>query len=145
MSLTIPDLISITSLTGILVFLASKWTEARITASIKSEYDRKLADYQAELKRREQASRIADLLTRFHYSTEPIIANKQNKLDFMKLAWELSIWLPPDTVRSLSEHLINWTPGNVKKVKDPKTILIEVRKILHGKSDDLLPEQIIHM
>jgi hypothetical protein len=54
MNHTFTDLLSVTTLTAILVFLASKWIEARVTASIKAEYDRKLAEYQADLRKREQ-------------------------------------------------------------------------------------------
>lgn len=132
MNLTFPDLLSVISLNAILVFFASKWIEARLTASIKAEYDRKLADYQAELRRREQAARVAKLLAlRFQ---DELPAH-----EFNELAWEVSLWLPADRVRDLTTCLCG-----VEGAMQPKEMLISIRKLLHGPDDNLTADQIVH-
>jgi hypothetical protein len=62
MTLTLSDFVSLTVLVGIFQFLSSMWLEARLKASIEHEYDRKLEDYRFEMRRREQAARVAKLL-----------------------------------------------------------------------------------
>ena len=62
MNMTFTDFLSVGALIGIIQFLASKWLEGRLTQSIKHAYDRKLEEYRFEMRRREQAARVAKLL-----------------------------------------------------------------------------------
>jgi len=103
--------------------------------SIKSAYAKDLEDYKQELSRRAQAARIAEVLARSFYG------DGTNKVEYLKLVWELSIWLPADLVRKLSVCLVTAN----KDTADPKQILIEVRKLLYGGKDDLTADQIIHI
>jgi hypothetical protein len=115
----------------------------RLTQSvedIKLVYVKQVEDYKVELARRSQATKIADLLSRFHYTD-----TKKCRQEFVQLAWELSIWLPPEVVRKLTEHLVEWSQVGPSSKSDPKNLLITVRKLLHGSSDDLLASQIMHM
>lgn len=132
MNLTLSDIISVTFLVGVLQFLSTKWLEARLTASITHEYDKKLEDYRGKIKRREQAARVAKLLA-MQFNPNASTA------EFNELAWELSLWLPPDLVRELTSCLCS-----APNAKQPKEILIAIRKQLLDKPDDLLAEQIVH-
>jgi hypothetical protein len=95
MNLTLPDLLSVAGFVSIIQVLASKWLESRLTQSIKHEYDRKLEEYRFEMRRRDQAARVAKLLA---LSYQPGLPAHE----FNELAWELSVWLPADIVRELS-------------------------------------------
>ena len=98
MNLTFTDFFSVAALVGIVQFLASKWLESRLTQSIKHEYDRKLEEYRFEMRRSEQAARVAKLLA---LNDRPGVAPHE----FNELAWELSLWLPADLVRELTRCL----------------------------------------
>jgi hypothetical protein len=132
MSLTFTDFLSVAALVGILQFLASKWLEIRLTASITHEYDRKLEEYRFEMRRREQAARVAKLLA---LSYRPDVAVHE----FNELAWELSLWLPADLVRELTRCLCR-----AEGAMNPKELLIAIRKQLHAAGDNLTADQIVH-
>lgn len=92
-----------------------------------------LKDYEFQLKTREKAAGVAELLT---MADEPQgVSNKE----FNRLAWELSLWLPPDIVCELSHCLCK-----SEQAKHPKEILILVRKMLLGPDDTLVAENIVH-
>jgi len=102
---------------------------------IKTEYSRELEDYRHELSRRTQAARISEALARACYG------DGSQPREYVQLVWELSIWLPPELVRKLTVCLVDASQGKA----NPKDVLIEARKLLHGDSDDLTAEQIIHL
>lgn len=128
-----------------IVGVLNKWLELRLEKSIQHEYDKKLEavrheyerrmeDYRNNVRIREQAARVVDLLVHAHYSTTP------DPAEFNRLAWELSLWLPADLVWELTQMLC----GASKK--DPKDILVAVRRILlQDPNDKLEPGQIVHM
>lgn len=132
MNLNFLDFLSVVALVAIIQFLVSKWLESRITQSIKHEYDRKLEEYRFEMRRREQAARVAKLLA---LSYRPGVAAHE----FNELAWELSLWLPADLVRELTRCLCR-----ADGAMNPKELLIAIRKQLHSAADDLTADQIVH-
>src|SRR5689334_2962873 len=82
-----------------LQFLVGLWIKARLEGSIKHEYDRRLKDYEAQIRIREQAARVAELLAmRFDPQATPA--------QFNRLAWELSLWLPAQLVCDLTQCLV---------------------------------------
>ena len=105
---------------------------SRLTQSIKHAYDRKLEEYRSEIRRREQAARVAKLLA---LSYRPDVTAHE----FNELAWELSLWLPADLVRELTRCLCR-----AEGAKDLKQLLIAIRKQLHSAGDDLRADQIVH-
>jgi hypothetical protein len=133
MNLTITDILTVV-LTNcvtvpVLQFIISKWFMARL----KHDFDRKLEDYRSEIRRREQAARVAKLLA---LSYRP----DAKPHEFNELAWELSLWLPPELVRELSRCLCG-----ADGAMSPKDILIAIRKLLlQNASDDLTADQIVH-
>lgn len=161
-NLRITDFIIIISLNGILTAIVSWAMKALLELSIKHEYDKKLEDqkaglnhqledykfefnkqledYRFDIKKREQAVRIAELFSLLRSTPQEAVDDKATDLTAInKIAWELSLWLPPAIVIALSESLAN-TDG----AKDPKEILIEIRQLLLGKDDTLKASQIVH-
>ncbi len=132
-------------LAALVRFLASTWIKARIEASVKAEYDRvltnykheldkKLEDYRDEIRIRDQAAKIADLLAyaRWNQGT--------NGENFDRKAWELSLWLPTDICCQLTECL-----AKKRDLASVKQLLIEVRKLLlKDKAGELTAGNILH-
>ena len=145
MALTWEDLAAVVVSNGVILWLVSKWLEARLQASIQHEYDQKMEairhqyerqmeDYRNSIRIREQAARVVELLAHAHYTTTP------DPEKFNRMAWELSLWLPADLVWELTRLFCN-DPG----AKKPKEILVAVRRILLQDPDDKLqPAQIVH-
>ena len=135
MSLTLLDLVAVVAGNGLLLYLLSKWLEARLQASIQHEYAKKLEDYRNSIRIREQATRVVDLLVHVIY------APKRDDEKFVRLVWELALWLPAELVWEVT-RLVCGDAG----AKDPKEILVAVRRILlQDPSDELKPEQIAHV
>jgi hypothetical protein len=122
----------------IVAFLLKTWIEARLKASIEHEYDRKLEALRFEMRAREQAAKVAELMTEARDGSTELTPDPAKNIN--KLAWELSLWLPADTVRELISHLC-YAEGS----KTMKEVLVDVRKhILANPKDDLKAEQIVH-
>ena len=120
---------------GAIQFLAAQIIKARLQKSIEHEYNRKLEEYKLDIRLRENAARIAEALARYHYG------NGKDVKDFMQLVWELSIYLPSDLVCDLTTHLVE----HKDKKTNPKHLIVKVRKLFHGKSDAVVPENLIHL
>lgn len=116
-------------------FLIGLWIRAHVESSIKHEYDKRLKDYDFAIKKKEQAVRIAQLLADFSYSRKP------DPKDYLADIWALTLWLPPSLVRHLTEFLVSKNPA----MRDPKALLIAIRKELHGADDPLEADQIAHI
>jgi hypothetical protein len=117
---------------GIIQFLLAEWTKSRIQNSIKHEYDQKIEEYRAQIRMRENCAKIAEVLARAHYG------DGKEPREFMQLVWELSLWLPPEQLCQLSTLLI-------EKKGSPKDLIVSVRKIFHGSTDSIKPENLIHL
>jgi hypothetical protein len=146
-NLKVTDYFIIVSLNGILTALVSWWIKIRLEHSIKHEYEKRLEDYKFEFRKREQAAKVAELFSLLYSDLPQTPDDPQTEVmnasnyhaTINRIAWELSLWLPAGIVRGLSSSLSN-APGG----KDPKQILIEIRKVLLGKNDDLKAEEIVH-
>jgi hypothetical protein len=122
----------------IVAFLLKTWIEVRLKASVEHEYDKKLEAFRLEIRVREQAAKVAELFSEANEVDGPLTPDRVKQLN--RLSWELSLWLPADTVRDLTSHLCR-APGS----KHMKDILISARKhILMNPDDDLRAEQIVH-
>lgn len=116
--------------------LATKEDISRITAEIekvKNIYAKELEEYRFDLKNREQAAKIAQILAIIHY-----YGKDQSRRELQQVVWEASIWLPADVVRKLTDHL----QQHNKMGSDPNQVVVAVRKLIHGQSDNLRPEEI---
>lgn len=125
------EIITILAGTGItatlFIWLAGKWIGSRIDSSIKHEYDKRKAEYESELRRRERAQLVAELLAEW-MSTPPDDAmspDQRKKLN--KLSFEATLWLPEEIASELSQVLQH----------DPRApnmfdLLLQVRTHLSG-------------
>src|SRR5437879_4118791 len=99
-------------LIAVLQFLLMTWLRTWIENSVKSAYDERLTEYKHELdkrleeyrnefKVREQAAKVAELLSHIRWNEEQGAGEK-----FDRLAWELSLWLPSEVVMKLTNCLV---------------------------------------
>lgn len=136
MPITLEGTILIVSLAGILQWILAEWLKARLQASLKFEYDKKLEaikgelskaieDYRTEIRRREQAAKVAEVL-----------ANEFSENDasraFNKLAWEIALSMPPEVVTSFAKCLQS---GGIEV--HPKDLIVQLRGIFLGKIDSV--------
>jgi len=87
------------------VFLLRTWLAARITNSIKSEYDRQLEVYKRELDRKQKIELVSELLAEWikHPKGEPVPKEQRTKLN--KLSFQASLWLPKELAVELNKAL----------------------------------------
>ncbi len=123
----------------LLVLLAIQFLLAAcVTAFITFWFNRKLENFRFELRVREQAARVAELLAEARDGDPNTTSERAKRLNH--LTWELSLWLPSEIVRELTRQLCS----NEDR-KTVKEILIQVRKHILGKScADLAVEDITH-
>jgi hypothetical protein len=125
-------------LLGAVQFLIALWLKSRLEASIKHEYDKRLEEFRFDLKAREQAAKVAELFAEARDNDPTLSPDRARKLN--RYAWELSLWLPADTVREITRQLV-FAPDR----KDVKELLIMVRRhILRDRSDGLTANDIVH-
>jgi hypothetical protein len=94
--------------------------------------DTTLERFKAQLKKQAQAARVAKLLAM-------AIDSSTTDREFNELAWELSLWLPPNLVWELTRCLCN-----DKGAMQMKEILIAIRTEINGKANEVQAGQIIH-
>jgi hypothetical protein len=125
---------------GILVAMINSYLAAKMAESVKNDYaeqlerlkqgiQRELEDYKAHHKRMEQAGEIAKILA--HRSGGGEYTIKANEM-----IWAASLWLPGPLVHELSECLVN------ADKKDPRELLVSIRKVIHGANDPVTSDQI---
>lgn len=117
---------------GVLQFAATTWLKARLEASIRHEYDRRLEAYRRELDRRDRAAMVAELFA--EWSSFPKDPKRLNQL-----TWEASLWLPANIVKEVSKRLSNSADAH-----DVREILVDVRKHLSTSPDDISAHEIVH-
>ena len=130
--MTLSDLLAVVVSVGSVQGLLTIWLKARLESSIKHEYDRKLEELRYELRQREQAAMVAELLA--EWTSKPTDVKRLNQL-----TWEASLWLPARVVKDLCGTL-----SHGPDAKSTKAILVEVRRVLKGKPDDVTAADFIH-
>jgi hypothetical protein len=122
---------------GVLQFLLTTWTKARIGESIRSEYAKILEEYRYDIKVRERAARVAEYLSLYY-------GNSQNFQKLNQLSWELSLWLPSDIYTSIGPALKNIGPQMDLDKETLLDILIKTRKyLLKDNCGDLTNDNIM--
>ena len=137
-NLKLQDYVIVISVNSILTTIIGWWVQSRIQYTFQSKLEalkqaksEKIEEYKLDIKKREQSLRIAELLA-------TVREGAGDPKEINKLVWELSLWLPQNTAKELSDCLLRRAGS-----KDPEQILIDIRKILHGPGDDLKPENIV--
>ena len=89
---------------ALLAWLLGKWIGARIDASIKAEYDRLKVKYENELRRRERAQLVAELLA--EWMSTPVDGGMppEQRKRINKLSFEATLWLPEEIAVDLSSR-----------------------------------------
>ena len=121
------------ALYGAFVWFGANWIDNRI----KFYFSTLSEDYKFELKAHEQGAKIAEYIS----IARDLKATDSDELyrRANQLAWELFLWLPPDTYRALGRGLANREEG-IQWVNS----MIEVRKsLLRDRAGDLGPNDII--
>jgi hypothetical protein len=131
LTLQFGDWLTVAVLIGVAQFLSSIWIKARLEASIKSEYDRRLEDYRYEIRVREQAAKAAEYLSlawRLEESDPKEVYHRVNQL-----GWELAMWLPADTYKAMVLGIAKNT-----ETENPLATIISIRKLLLGTNSGIL-------
>jgi hypothetical protein len=131
-NVTLAELVTAVVSVGALQALVSWLLKAQLESSLKHHYDRRLEDLKFDIRKREQAARIAELLA--EWASKPSDTRRLNQL-----CWEASLWLPESVARDLARTFL-YQAG----AKSTQELLIEVRKIINGGSDGLRSDEIIH-
>jgi len=125
------DLLSIIVGGGIggvfVVFLSKTWIEARVTNSIKHEYDQKLEEYRRELDQRQKVELVSDLLAEWIKipNGEPLPHEVRTVLN--RLSFKAILWLPADLAIELSKTM--QLKSGSKSIFE---IVLLARKVLTG-------------
>lgn len=116
-----------TSLFGglVAVFLLRVWLVARITNSIKSEYDRQLEVYKRTLDRKQKIELVSELLAEWIKHPKGEVIPKEQRTKLNKLSFQATLWLPTELAVELSKALQNQLGA-----KSIFEILLLARKLL---------------
>lgn len=120
-------------LLAIIQWVIALWLKSRLELSIQHEYDKKLSEFQFELKTREQAAKIAEFFSEW---VKGMLAD-QNKL--RQFSMELSLWLPDETYKKFGQ-CVTYAPN----APNQNEVLIEIRKhLLKDSAGDLKSSDIV--
>lgn len=110
----------------------SIWLKASIETAVKHKFDRDLETFKYEMRQRERAALIAELLA--EWDSCPANPKRLNQL-----VVEANLWLPESLARELNRIL-----GNDPDAKFPKELIIDIRHLLNGTEDSLSADEIVH-
>lgn len=112
--------------------LFSWWIQARLSASIKHEYDKKLEQLKREQDQRHKAAAIAELLAEWTH-----VKDDTKKLN--QLLWEFCLYLPASLVKDLQATVSN-APGH----KSAPQLIVSIRQQLLGPADPIEEQDVGH-
>ena len=136
--LGLPELTIGVLLFAALQFLAALWLSERFKAGLQRENNILLEKMRWEFKIREQASKVAGYMARARALREEGTPEEYEKAN--TLSWELALWLPAETYRSLGKAI-----SKPDEKTNPLSVVVEVRKILLGAAaGGLTSNDIIH-
>lgn len=129
------DYVLLVSLVVVAQFLAATWLKARLTSSIKAEYDRQLEEYRYQIRVREQAAKAAEYLALAWRLDEFDSADVYRRAN--QLGWELALWLPDNLYREMVLGIAK--PSDWQNIR---ATLIGIRRMLLKDPGDLTADQI---
>ncbi|WP_435237465.1 hypothetical protein ACR30L_07830 [Psychromonas sp. PT13] len=112
--------------------IVALWLKARITYSIRYEYDKKLENYKIEQLRKDKAAVIAEFLAEWTH------LEGSNTKRLNQLLWELSLYLPSELVKDV-QSMVSHGEG-----KTAPEVLVAVRDHLLDGKDKIAQEHISH-
>jgi hypothetical protein len=108
------------------------WLKSSIESAVKHKFDRDLEIFKYEVRQRERAAMIAELIAEWDSrSTNPKRLNQ--------LVIEANLWLPEQYARDLN-RILRYAPD----AKFPKELIIDIRHLLLGNDDTLAADEIVH-
>ncbi|WP_310954663.1 hypothetical protein [Vibrio vulnificus] len=125
--------VSTLTILGIVGFLCKNWLLERLKASIKHEYDLKLAEVEHQREMRLKGEVVAELLAQW--------LRAEKELDYYqlnKLAFQAFVWLPEDLAKDLSESLAHKVGSD-----DVRALVKKVRSHLQGSVDGFEQSKVI--
>lgn len=126
--LTIAAAVTGTSVAAaLLTWLFGKWIGARIDSSIKYEYDQLKLEREGELRRRERAQLVAELLAEWMATSPDGDMSAEQRKAINKLSFEATLWLPEEIAAQLSK-VLQHDPTAPNQFE----LLLRVRTLLSG-------------
>jgi hypothetical protein len=110
----------------------SVWLKSTIEGAVKHKFDRELEIFKGEVRQRERAALIAELIA--EWSSHPANPKRLNQLVI-----EANLWLPEQHARDLNRILVH-----ARDAKNPKELIIDIRHLLIGPKDTLAADEIVH-
>jgi hypothetical protein len=144
-----PEILSVSALTtvgvGALGFLSKEWISTRLKESVAAEYKEALEVFKQQLAWRElrkrQAVEIAELFAlwmQHNYDSSKDV--NLTRYDLQKKYWELALWLDEPILKAVHKAFQSApNPGIAHK-----EALIEVRRLIVGKDDEIRAEDLFH-
>jgi predicted transcriptional regulator len=108
------------------------WVKASIEGAVKHQWDRDLEEFKYEMRRREQAAMIAELLAEWD-------SKSSDRKRLNQLVLEANLWLPESIARELNRVLSYHADA-----KSSKELVIDIRHLLQGEKDSLLANEIVY-
>jgi hypothetical protein len=118
------------------IFLARSWIEARLTASIKHEYDQQLENFKRELDKRQKVELLAEMFAEWPAIPPGEVMPKERRTRMNQLSFAAAIWLPASVVKEMGK-VLQLDPS----AKCFAEILLLARKELIG-DESLSPQNI---
>ncbi|HEY0947915.1 MAG TPA: hypothetical protein VGE53_00275 [Candidatus Paceibacterota bacterium] len=137
--MNIVDYLIIIATFSAIQFLAATWVKGKIETSIKHAYDKKFLEYQHQLARRQKSEQLAYAFARWikYRGAEEKWLSERELVDYYeeltRLSYELILYLEDETL--LTEVMKKFQ--NLDDSKSTEQIIVEVRKLLQGKEDNL--------
>ncbi|MGH9933043.1 MAG: hypothetical protein ACREA9_27995 [Pyrinomonadaceae bacterium] len=110
----------------------SIWLKSTIEGTVKHQFDRDLEIFKGEIRQRERAALIAELIA--EWDSRPADTKRLNQLVI-----EANLWLPEQYARDLNRILTK-----APDAKFPKELILDIRHLLNGNDDGLTAEEIVH-
>jgi len=124
--MTLADFAILAALQAVAIFILRIWTQS----AIQHEWNKRFEQFKYELRIKERASAIAELLA--EWDSRPDNPKRLNQL-----VLEANLWLPETAARELNRILTQHPAA-----KFPKELVVEIRHLLRGEPDALMPDEI---
>jgi hypothetical protein len=103
-----------------------------VEGAVKHQWDKRIEDYKTEIRQRERAAMVAELISEW-------VSLPKDPKRLNQLVMEANLWLPEAIARDL-----NRTLRNEQSAKNAKELVIDIRRLLREETDSLTPEEIPH-
>lgn len=103
-----------------------------VEGAVKHHWDKLIEDYRTEIRQRERAAVVAELISEW-------VSRPKDPKRLNQLVMEANLWLPEAIARDLDRTL-----RNEQSAKNAKELVIDIRRLLREETDSLTAEEIPH-